>query len=85
MNNITIILRNLLLAGTLSLAIIVCMKFKYFISLEHPFHLALFVFFIVILLLFVVIIARQPEEKCDIAFKVHTYILRRFIISFYEQ
>ncbi|KAI4461589.1 inner membrane transporter ygji-related [Holotrichia oblita] len=55
----------------LSVVVIICMKFDYFISLEYPFHLALFVFFIVILVLSVVTIARQPEEKCDLAFKVY--------------
>lgn len=54
----------------LSIIICACMRFERFTSLEHPFHLAVLVFFIVILLLSLIVIARQPEEKSDLAFKV---------------
>ncbi|KRT82037.1 Amino acid permease [Oryctes borbonicus] len=55
---------------TLSIVVVVCMKFEYFVSLKHPFHLAIFIFLVVILVLSILVIARQPQERSDLAFKV---------------
>ncbi|GJQ71281.1 hypothetical protein Trydic_g11019 [Trypoxylus dichotomus] len=54
----------------LSIVVVICMKFEYFISLEYPFYLAVFVLLAVVLVLSMVIIARQPQERADLAFKV---------------